>query len=183
MPPQPPYYSPQGPVYGETNLKFAGNPFAWEAVLTTSSQLVVPSRPRRKLFFVNPGVSSGGGGTSAEGTLGGDAGTLGGDPGTLGASSGASSLSSGGSPGTLGGDSGTLGGVTGTLGTGGGGNAGTVYICPAVDAEGNALAATVGGAGTIPIAAGSSFEIPFSTQAFNACAATAGTNFTVWEFL
>lgn len=122
MPVQPPYYSPAGPVYGETNLKFPGNPIMWAATLGAGSIQVIPSRPRSKLYFFNPG----------------------GNP-----------------PGT----------------------GGIVYVCPALDPNGNPVAASVGGAGSIPIPVGIGMWIEWNTQAFNACASQAGTAFTIWEFL
>lgn len=60
-----------------------------------------------------------------------------------------------------------------------------VYLCPAQDENGNALAAMVAGAGTILIPPG--IGVPLTgacTSAFNACAQSGSNNpFTVWEFL
>ena len=54
---QPPYLSPSGPIYGETNLKFAGNPIVWALTLGTGSIGILPQRPRSSLYFFNPGGS------------------------------------------------------------------------------------------------------------------------------
>jgi hypothetical protein len=58
----------------------------------------------------------------------------------------------------------------------------TAYICPAQDEFGNPLAATVAGAGCVPIPPGAGLTMKNPWSAFNGCASAAGAPFTVLEF-
>lgn len=69
-------------------------------------------------------------------------------------------------------------------GTGGGGAGSPIYICPALDVNGDPLIPAIFGAGCLPILAGTWVAVNFlNTQAWWAISTTDGSPFTVWEFL